>query len=72
MSTDEKNRQFHSELSKAIELAGGQEELGEICGISQQAVSYWFKTLTVPGKKASKISNHFEGEVSALVLINAA
>lgn len=45
-----------SGVQRAIQKAGGQEPLGEACGVSQQAVSLWLQQGYVPWERVRKVS----------------
>lgn len=45
-----------SGVERAIKAKGGQEPLGEACGVTQQAVSLWLHQGYVPWERVHKVS----------------
>jgi DNA-binding transcriptional regulator YdaS (Cro superfamily) len=50
-------------LRKAIDIVGGQSELGKACGVWQTAVSNWLKRENVPAEYCPAIEKATKGEV---------
>lgn len=52
-------------LEGAVELAGSQEKLGDICGVSQPTIWYWLNVLKkTPAEQAPKIETALGGQVT--------
>lgn len=51
-------------IEKAVRLAGSQTALGELVGLSPQAVQKWVAQGFVPGERCRSIESLFDGEVT--------
>lgn len=51
-------------VQKAVRLAGTQEKLAELAGVSQQAVNRWLKNGRVPHKHCRLIREKLKNRVS--------
>jgi DNA-binding transcriptional regulator YdaS (Cro superfamily) len=54
-------------IERAIDLAGGETALGELLGVSQQAINKMKRKGYVTLQRAEQIANNFPIEVSQLV-----
>jgi len=52
-------------IKKAISIAGGQKQLGKLCGLSQAAVSKWHRGFQITPENALKVENATQGQVIA-------
>lgn len=52
-------------IKKAIEIAGTQEKLAKMCGVSQPAVHLWLKGGKVSPEKVMRIVNATNGLIKA-------
>lgn len=51
-------------VAKAIRLAGSQTALGDLVGISQQAVRKWLEKGLVPSERCREVEDGLNGQVT--------
>lgn len=51
-------------ITKAIRLAGSQTALGNLLGLTPQAIQKWASQGTVPGERCREVESLLEGQVT--------
>jgi DNA-binding transcriptional regulator YdaS (Cro superfamily) len=51
-------------IAKAIRLAGSQTALGNLLGLTPQAIQKWASQGTVPGERCREVESLLEGQVT--------